>query len=77
MKIQVKVIANSKAQSVAEQPDGSLKVRLKAKPIAGKANAELIQLLAEYYKVNRFSIQIVQGQKGGSKIVEINKTAAF
>lgn len=72
MKIQIKVIANSKIQSVVQQPDGILKVRLKAKPLKGQANDELIKVLAEYYHVSRSDIEILKGQRLKSKLLEIN-----
>ena len=56
----VKVKPNSKQQSIAEQPDGSLTIHLKSLPVEGKANQELIMLLAKRLKaeicdrINRF-----------------------
>ena len=38
MKIQIKVHARSKRESVVPQPDGSYKVDVKAPPVEGKAN---------------------------------------
>jgi uncharacterized protein len=45
MKIQVKVKPNSKQQSITEEADGSLTIKLKSPPIEGKANDELLKLL--------------------------------
>ncbi|TAE97570.1 MAG: DUF167 domain-containing protein [Oscillatoriales cyanobacterium] len=47
----VKVKPNSQQQSIEEQPDGSLKVHLKSPPVDGKANQELIVLLAKKNKL--------------------------
>jgi len=71
MKIQVKVIPNAKKQVIELIADNSLKVHLKAKPVEGKANEALIKVLAEYYKVPKFSIEILQGEKGRNKLVQI------
>jgi len=71
MKISVKVIPNAKRQSIELMADKSLKVHLKAKPAEGKANEALIKILAEYYQVSRFSIEILQGEKGRNKLISI------
>jgi len=71
MKISVKVIPNAKKQLIELMADSSLKVHLKAKPVEGKANEALIKVLAEYYKVPKSNIEILQGEKGRNKLVQI------
>lgn len=71
MKKQVKVKPNSKRQSIEEQPDGSLKVHLKSLPVDGKANEELIALLAERFNVSKSKISIKSGLSSKTKLVEI------
>lgn len=71
MKKQVKVKPNSKRQSIEEQPDGSLKVHLKSPPVDGKANEELIALLAEMFNVSKSKISIKSGLSSKNKLVEI------
>jgi uncharacterized protein (TIGR00251 family) len=66
----VKVKPNSKQQSIEEQPDGSLKVRLKSPPVDGKANQELI-VLAKKFKVPKSVIAIKSGLSSKNKLVEI------
>ncbi len=53
MKIQVKVKPNSKQQKIEEDPDGVLVIRLKSHPVDGKANKELISILAKKYQVSK------------------------
>jgi uncharacterized protein len=67
----VKVKPNSKQQSIAEQPDGSLTVHLKSPPVEGKANQELIMLLAKKFKVPKSAIGIKSGFSSRNKLVEI------
>jgi len=67
----VKVKPNSKQQSIEEQPDGSLKVHLKSPPVDGKANQELIVLLAKKFKVPKSAIAIKSGLSSKNKLVEI------
>ena len=71
MKISVKVKANAKQQKIEAIADGSLKISLKSPPIDGKANLELISLLAKYFKVSKSQVMIKSGQNNQSKIVEI------
>lgn len=72
MKKQVKVKPNSKQQKIEELPDGSLTVHLKSPPVDGKANEELIKLLAEKFKVPKSRITIKSGVASRSKLVEID-----
>lgn len=72
MQKQVKVKPNSKQQKIAEQEDGSLIVHLKSPPIDGKANQELIKLLAEKFGVPKSYIRIKSGLTSKQKIVEID-----
>lgn len=72
MKKQVKVKPNSKQQKIEEAPDGSLTVHLKSPPVDGKANEELIKLLAEKFKVPKSKIIIKTGLSSKNKLVEID-----
>jgi uncharacterized protein len=70
-KIVVKVKPNSQQQKIEEAEDGSLKVYLKSSPVNGKANVELIQVLADRYDVPKSHIQIKLGLASRQKVVEI------
>jgi uncharacterized protein (TIGR00251 family) len=48
-----------------------VKLRLAAPPVEGKANAALIEFLAEYFGVPRRNVTIVSGLKSRSKRVAI------
>ncbi|MDJ0723685.1 MAG: DUF167 domain-containing protein [Prochloraceae cyanobacterium] len=72
MKIQVKVKPNSKEQKVEKSTDGSLIVRLKSPPVDGKANKELIELLAKKFKVSKSKIKIKSGLSAKNKLIEID-----
>jgi uncharacterized protein (TIGR00251 family) len=72
MQKQVKVKPNSKAGQVIEEADGTLTVRLISPPVDGKANRELIGLLAEKFAVAKSSIRILSGQSSRLKRVEID-----
>lgn len=71
MKLHVKVKPNSKQQKIEETIDGSLIISLKSPPVDGKANQELIQLLAEKYQVPQSRIVLKTGIRSKTKLVEI------
>ena len=48
-----------------------IKLRLAAPPVEGKANAALIEFLAEYFGVPRRNVTIVSGVKSRAKRVAI------
>ncbi|ELS30442.1 MULTISPECIES: DUF167 domain-containing protein [Pseudanabaena] len=72
MKKTVKVKPNSKKQAIVEQIDGSLLVHLKSPPIDGKANQELVELLAKEFGVSKSKITIQSGLSGRYKLVNID-----
>lgn len=69
--LRVKVKPNARQQQIQTTEDGSLVVHLKSPPIDGKANAELVKLLAEKFNVPKSSIQIKSGLSAKLKLVEI------
>lgn len=73
MKVQVKVKPNSKQQKIEEFPDGSLVVFLKSPPVDGKANQELIKLLAKKFQVPKSNIVIKSGVSSRNKWIEIEE----
>ena len=70
MKKQVKVKPNSKNQSIEESTDGTLTVHLKSPPVDGKANKELIELLANKFNVPKSHLfrQEAPARTGGGHI---------
>lgn len=69
---QVKVKPNSKHQSIKEESDGSLTIHLESPPVDGKANEELIKILAKKFDVPKSNIRIKLGSSQRQKLVEIN-----
>ena len=50
---------------------GELKVWLCSAPEGGKANAELIEVLAAHFKVRKSCVRLVAGVKSRNKTVEV------
>ena len=68
----IRVIPGSKLnQVVGIMDDGSLKIKLKAKPIAGRANLELIKYLSNILDINESDIEIHSGLSSRNKIIRI------
>lgn len=66
----VRVQPNCSSSSVAQLPDGSLAVRLQSPPIDGKANKELIEILADHFHVPKGLVTITQGAAQEIKLCE-------
>jgi uncharacterized protein (TIGR00251 family) len=72
MQKQVKVKPNSRKQNIEESTDGSLTIHLKSPPVDGKANKELIELLAKKFDVLKSQIRIKSGLSSRTKLIEID-----
>ena len=70
MIIKVKVRPNSRNQSI-EQEEEVYKINLKEKAEEGRANIELIKLLAKHFKISSSNIRIKSGLTSKNKIIEI------
>lgn len=51
--------------------DGTVRIRLTAPPVEGKANEALIEFLAELLGVAKSRLEIVAGHKGRDKLVTV------
>jgi hypothetical protein len=70
MIIQVRVFPKSKKHGLSEE-NGVLRVHLSSAPERGKANKELVAILAEYYNIRKGRITILRGEASKNKVVEI------
>ena len=71
MIFRVKVFPNSKTQKVVKKTNNDFEVRIKEKPIEGKANEAVISVLADYFKISKSRVKILRGGKSRNKTVEI------
>ena len=70
----MKVIPRSAKSEVAgEMANSVLKVKIAATPEKGKANQELIALLATHFGVPRGAVSIVSGHTAPFKLVRIER----
>jgi uncharacterized protein len=70
--IQVKVTARARESSLAQLPDGTWVAKLKSPPVDGKANAELIALVAKQFGCGKAAVSIKAGASGRMKLVKID-----
>ena len=70
-KMLVRVKPNARASELEQRSDGSWHARLKAPPTEGKANAELVQLVARHFGVPKSRVSLRSGHSGRRKQIEI------
>jgi uncharacterized protein (TIGR00251 family) len=70
--IRVKVKPNARSPGLEQSGDGTWLARVKSLPIDGKANAELITLIARHFNLHKAQVSIKSGKSGRMKLVEIN-----
>jgi uncharacterized protein YggU (UPF0235/DUF167 family) len=69
--ITVKVKPNARRSVLEALEDGTWLAQLKS-PVDGKANAELVALVAEHFNVPKSRVRIAHGAGGRTKRVEID-----
>jgi uncharacterized protein len=69
--IQIKVKPNARVSLLEETADGTWLAQLKSLPIDGKANEELIALVAKQFGRRKADVKIKTGAGGRMKLVQI------
>jgi uncharacterized protein (TIGR00251 family) len=70
--IQVKVKPNSRVSVLEEREDGIWLAQVKSPPVDGKANEELIALVAKHFQCRKSDVSIKAGASGRVKLVRID-----
>ena len=70
--ILVEVRPNSSKVSIEKVTDIVYKVKLTAPPVDGKANIQLIKVLADYFEVSKSQVAIKAGKTSKTKVVIIS-----
>lgn len=71
MRINVRVIPKSSMNLVQSELDGSMKVKLTAVPEKGKANKQLIEILAKHFNLSKSKVRVLKGATSKDKLVEV------
>ena len=69
--LQIKVKPNARTSSLVQQLDGTWMAKLKSPPVDGKANKELIALVADHFACRKAEVEIKSGASGRMKLVKI------
>lgn len=72
MVINIKVEPRSSKSGIAGYYRDGLKVKLTSPPLEGKANKELVEVLAREFKISKKDIEIIRGEKSKNKVVRLN-----
>ncbi len=73
MELWVKAKPNSHLSGLELQADGTWIARLKSPPVDGKANQELVKLVAEHFNVAKSCVSIQSGAGSRLKRVSISQ----
>ncbi|MGH8766008.1 MAG: DUF167 domain-containing protein [Burkholderiales bacterium] len=71
--IQVKAKPGSRVSSLEQDEGGVWIARLKSPPVDGKANAELVALVARRFGCRKADVEIRSGASGRMKLVRIGQ----
>ena len=74
LRLQVHLQPRASRNRIVSRQDDTIKVQVHAPPVAGAANAALIELLAETLGVPRRAIRIVRGKTGRTKLIEVQSS---
>lgn len=69
--IQVKVKPNSRASVLEQKDDGTWLAQLKSPPVDGKANEELLTLVAKHFECRKSDVSIKAGASARVKLIRI------
>ena len=69
--IQVKVKPNSRVSMLEQKEDGTWLAQIKSPPVDGKANEELIALVAKHFGCRKADVSIKSGGSSRTKLVQI------
>lgn len=72
MLIKARVFPESNKQEIIQKSEHRFEIKVKEKPIKGRANKQAIQLLAFYFKVSESKVRLIKGFKQKNKIFKIN-----
>ncbi len=69
--INIKVEPRSSKSGIAGTYGDGLKVKLTSPPVEGRANKELIEVLAKEFGIKKKDVEIISGKKSKNKIVKL------
>ena len=71
--LNVRVEPRSSRPGISGPYGDGIKVKLKSPPVDGKANSELIAILAKEYGIPKRDVEIVSGMNSKKKVVRLKR----
>jgi hypothetical protein len=75
--LKVHLHPGAKTTSINRLADRGIRIKIKSPPVDGKANRELIALLASDFRTKKSQVRICSGELGRDKVMEIQSPAAL
>ena len=72
LRLQIRLQPRAAQTRIVGRHGEALKVQVHAPPVDGAANAALVELLADTFKLPRRAVRILRGATGRDKLVEID-----
>jgi uncharacterized protein YggU (UPF0235/DUF167 family) len=72
LRLRVRVVPGARRSEVVGRLGDAWKLRVKAAPERGRANGELVALLARTLGVPRGAVRVARGHTTGEKLVEVD-----
>ena len=70
-RLTVRVQPNAVRNMLLDLNDGVLRVKIKAPPVEGKANRELVDFLSDVLGTRKSNFEIIKGRTGRNKVITI------
>jgi len=67
----IKVKPRARISYLEQTADGTWRAQLKSPPVDGRANEELIALVAAYFKCGKAAVSVKSGSAGRLKLVTV------
>ena len=71
--LRVKVQPNARRQEIRETGKHEYSVRVLAPPSEGKANKEVIKIIASHFQLPLSRVRIIKGQKSRQKLIVLER----
>lgn len=71
--LNVRVEPRSSRPGISGHYGDGIKVKLKSPPVEGRANSELIEILAKEYGIHKRDVDIVSGRNSKNKVVRLKR----
>jgi uncharacterized protein (TIGR00251 family) len=71
MRLHIKVKPSSPRDEIIIESDGSIRVRIRAAPVEGKANKYLTAFIAAYFGLSKSKVTLLKGETNQYKTIEI------